>query len=84
LNIYKEGTYFLNEDELQTAESKVGGGENTQPASCCRVSDTETSEEKKAGYVIANDSGVELSKLILDTDFNEWVGGYPSFLLIRS
>jgi hypothetical protein len=70
LNVYKEGADFLNEDELQTAESKVGGGESTQQASCCRASDTETSEERKAGYVIANDSGAELPKLILHTDFN--------------
>jgi len=69
LNVYKEGTDWLDEEELQTAESKAGGGENMQISPRCGTSN----EEKKAGCGIASASGAEFSKLIAETDFNEWV-----------
>lgn len=88
LNVYKEGTDSLNKDELQAGEGcsgiMAGGGENMR-SSCCETSNTATSEEK-AGCGISDGSEGKLSKLIVDTDFNEWVGECrmlcPYFLMI--
>jgi hypothetical protein len=77
LNVYKEGADLLNKDELQ-----AGGGEIMQSL-CCGPSNTATSEEKARG---GDGSEGKLSKLIANTDFNEWVGEflmlYPYFLMI--
>ena len=85
LNVYKDGTDLLNEDQLKIAGGKAGVGENIQQ-SCCGAGNTAAPEEKKSGCGIATASGAELSKLIADTDFNDWVGEClilcPYFLMI--
>jgi hypothetical protein len=86
LNVYKEGADLLNKDELQAGEGcssiMAGGGENMRSL-CCRPSNTSTSEEKAR---CGDGSKENLSKLISDTDFNEWVGECrmlcPYFLMI--
>ena len=75
LNVYKEGADLLNKDELQ-----AGGGENMRSL-CCEPSNTATSEERAR---CVDGSQEKLSKLIANTDFNEWVGEchmmFPIFL----
>jgi hypothetical protein len=76
LNFYKEGTDFLNQDEVKAGEGssdiKAGVGDDVRP-SCCGPRSAVTPKEK-AGCAIPIASGPQLSKLIAGTDFNEWVG----------